>query len=307
MRRPDRLEEHRDNANRTRLRGKVRMAEIANTAQQEYWNTVAGPRWVGLGGFVERRVQRVNDLLLAGSTVIAGERVLEVGCGTGAFTIPLAGAVGERGEVVGVDLSQPMLAGAREQIAQKGLRNVSLLLADAQVHGFEANHFDLITSRFGVMFFADPAAAFRNLLRATRPTGRLCFACWAPLKDNPHWLIAYEVVLRHLGPPAPTPPQAPGPLAFSEPGYVRSFLETAGYSGVRIDRETPEILGATPEEEAEHACIMGPSARLIDEKKPRESVRAVIKREMAEAFRAHMRDGTMLLSSTIFLVTARRP
>ena len=283
------------------------MAEIANTAQQEYWNTIAGPRWVGLGGFVERRVQRVNDLLLARSAVTEGERVLEVGCGTGAFTIPLSEAVGERGEIVGVDLSQPMLAGAREQIAQRGLRNVSLLLADAQAHGFEADRFDLITSRFGVMFFADPVAAFRNLLRATRPAGRLCFACWAPLKDNPHWLIAYEVVLRHLGPPAPTPPHAPGPLAFSEPDYVRSILETAGYDGVRIDRETPYIVGASPEQEAEHACIMGPSARLIDEKKPAEAIRQVIKREMTEAFRAQMQGGNMLLPSSIFLVTARRP
>jgi len=119
---------------------------IANTAQQEYWNTVAGPRWVGFGGLVERCVRAVNDLLLARSAVIPGESVLEISCGTGAATVPFAEAVGERGRVVGVDISEPML-GAR---------------------------FDLIASRFGVMFFVDPAVAFSNLLPAATcgATGR---------------------------------------------------------------------------------------------------------------------------------------
>jgi len=279
---------------------------IANTAQHEYWNTVAGPRWVGLGGFVERRVRAVNDLLLARSAVAVDESVLEIGCGTGAATVPFAEAVGERGRVVGADISEPMLAGARQRIAESGLRNVTLLSVDAQVHRFEAGSFDLITSRFGVMFFADPVAAFRNLLPAARPGGRLCFACWGPLEENRHWLIPYEVALRHLGPPAPTPPHAPGPLAFSEPGYVRSILEKAGFADIEINREAPFIIGSTPEEEAEHACIMGPPARLIDEKKPDEAIRATIRREMTEAFAAYAGGKEMRLPSTVFLVTARR-
>jgi SAM-dependent methyltransferase len=279
----------------------------ANAAQQEYWNTVAGPRWVGLGGFVERRVRAVNDLLLARSAVAPGERVLEIGCGTAAATVPFAEAVGERGQVVGVDISEPMLAGARQRIAESGLRNISLLQADAQTHRFEPNYFDLITSRFGVMFFADPVAAFSNLLPAARPGGRLCFACWASLADNRHWLIPYEVIVRHLGPPAPKPPREPGPMAFSDPDYVRSFLGTAGFDAIEIHRETPDIVGSTPKEEAEHAYIMGPSGRLIDEKKPDEAVRETIRREMTQAFAALARGGEMVLPSTVFLVTARRP
>jgi len=283
------------------------MDNRANAEQQEYWNTVAGPRWVGLGGYVERRVRAVNDLLLARSAVAPGERVLEIGCGTGAATTPFAEAVGERGEVIGVDISEPMLAGARKRIAESGLRNVSLLHTDAQTHRFEPNRFDLITSRFGVMFFADPVAAFTNLLPAVRPGGRLCFACWAALKDNRHWLIPYEVILRHLGPPAPKPPRAPGPMAFSDPDYVRSFLGTAGFDAIEIHRETPYILGSTPQEEAEHACVMGPSGRLIDEKKPDEAVRETIRREMTEAFAAFADGKEMRLPSTVLLVTAQRP
>src|SRR5215831_12366191 len=148
--------------------------DIANTTQHEYWNTVGGPRWIGLGGLVERRNLVFNDLLLERSAVALDEKVLEIGCGTGAATVPLAEAVGERGRVLGVDISEPMLAGARERIAANGLGNVTLVRGDTQVYPFETGCFDLITSRFGVMFFADPVAAFSNLLPAARAGGRLC-------------------------------------------------------------------------------------------------------------------------------------
>jgi SAM-dependent methyltransferase len=284
----------------------VAVNTVANVAQQEYWNTIAGPRWVGLEGFVERRVRAVNDLLLARSRVTAGERVLEIGCGTGAFTVPLAEAVGERGEVLGADISTAMLAQARKRFAETPLRNVTLVEADAQTHQFDPGRFDLITSRFGVMFFADPAAAFGNLLRATRPGGRLCFACWGTLENNRHWLIPYDVVQRHLGPPAPKDPRAPGPMAFADPDYVRSFLGAAGFESIAIHRETPNIIASTPQEEAEHACIMGPSGRLIDEKQPDEATRKRIRAEIEEAFAAALRDGNTPLPSTVLLVMAQR-
>jgi SAM-dependent methyltransferase len=283
------------------------MTEGANAAQQEYWNTIAGPRWVGLEGFVERRVRAVDDPLLTHSHTAAGERVLEIGCGTGAFTVPLAEAVGERGEVLGADISSAMLAGANKRLAESRLRNVTLIEADAQTHQFELRHFDLITSRFGVMFFADPTAAFANLLRAARPEGRLCFACWGALEDNRHWLIPYEVALRHLGPPAPKPPRAPGPMAFADPDYVRSFLRGAGFAAIEIHRETPGIIASTPREEAEHACIIGPSGRLIDEKKPDAATRERIRRDIEEAFAAAVSGGNTRLPSTVLVVTAQRP
>jgi SAM-dependent methyltransferase len=157
------------------------------------------------------------------------------------------------------------------------------------------------------MFFADPVAAFSNLFSAARPGGRLCFVCWGPLKENRHWLIPYEVALRHLGPPAPTPPHAPGPLAFSDRDYVRNILDSAGFADIVIDRETPDIIGSSPEEETEYACTMGPPARLIDEKKPGAALRATIRREMSEAFAAYAPANGTLLPSTVYLVAARRP
>jgi SAM-dependent methyltransferase len=287
----------------------TRVAEetTANAAQREYWNNVAGPRWVGLEGFVERRVRAVNDLLLRHLGAKAGEIALEIGCGTGAFTVPLAEAVGEHGAVVGADISRAMLDGARRRLTETGLRNISLIEADAQIHKFEPGRFDLIASRFGVMFFADPAAAFANLIDAARPAGRLCFACWGSLADNRHWLIPYELALRRLGSPEPQPPRAPGPMAFADPDYVRAFLGTAGFVDVAIDREHPEMFASAPAGEAEFACLMGPVARLIDEKQPDEATRRLIRLEIEEAFADCFKSGNATLSSTVLLVSALRP
>jgi ubiquinone/menaquinone biosynthesis C-methylase UbiE len=159
-------------------------ATDANEAMRHYWNTVAGPRWVASPGFRERRNLESLALLLTCLRLAGGESVLEIGCGTGAVTVPLAEAVGEHGRVVAVDISEPMLGAARQRIEASGVHNVTLLSGDAQVLAFEPAAFDVATSRMGVMFFADPVAAFRNMGGALRPGGRLVFACWAPLAEN---------------------------------------------------------------------------------------------------------------------------
>ena len=141
----------------------------ANAAQRRYWNTVAGPRWVAAPGLRERRNQESTALLLARLGITGGENVLEIGCGTGALTMPLAAAVGDRGRLVAVDISEPMLGVARQRVEERGLHNVKLLLGVAQVFDFEPAAFDLATSRMGVMFFANPTAAFRNIGGALKP------------------------------------------------------------------------------------------------------------------------------------------
>jgi len=278
----------------------------ANARQRRYWNEIAGPRWVAAPGFRERRNQESLALLLARLGHTGGKSVLEIGCGTGALTLPMSEAVGEHGHVVAIDISEPMLGLARQRVAERGLHNVTLQLGDAQVFAFEKAAFDLATSRMGVMFFADPAAAFRNIGTAVKPGGRLVFACWAPLAENRHWLISYDVAERYLGPPAPPPAHDPGPLAFGDPGYVNRVLSAAGFAEVNIDRVHPMIVCGSPEEEARQALMMGPTARLIEEKKPPESIRQKIAQEIEAAFAA-AGSGPLRLPATIFVVAARWP
>ena len=284
------------------------IAAGANAAMQRYWNEVAGPRWVSLAGAQEARNIEVARLLLAEARPAAGEQVLDVGCGTGATAVPLAAAVGPSGHVTGIDISEPMLSVARQRVAAEQQGNLTLLLADAQVHAFRPASFDLLVSRFGVMFFADPVAAFTNLCGAARPGGRLCMAVWAPLADNLHWRIPYEIALRHLGPPAPQPPHAPGPLAFSDPDYFRSVLAAAGFAEIAITPRAFQVIGRSAASEAEHAGLQGPSGRLIDEKQADPATRQAIVGETAAALAAHAgANGELRLPGTVFIATARRP
>jgi SAM-dependent methyltransferase len=227
--------------------------------------------------------------------------VLEIGCGTGALTVPLSAAVGDHGRLVAVDISEPMLRVARQRVEDRGLHNVKLLLGDAQVFEFEPAAFDLATSRMGVMLFANPTVAFRNIGGALKPGGRLTFACWAPLEENRHWLISYDIALRHLGPPVPQPVNVPSPLAFADPDYIRGFLAGAGFAQITVERAHPTIIGGSPEEEAQQALMMGPTARLIEAKKPAELTRQTIAREIEAAFAAEASSGPIRLPATIFV------
>ena len=279
----------------------------ANAAMQRYWNEVAGPRWVGRQAAQEARNVEMLEQLLAAAAPQAGEHVLDIGCGTGVTTIPYARAVGPSGHVTGADIARPMLDAARRRVEEAGLKNVTLLLADAQVHPFAPGAFDLLTSRLGVMFFADPPAAFRNLLRALRPGGRLCMAVWATIDENAHWKIPFEIALRHLGPPAPLPPHAPGPHAFGDRDYLRGILEGAGFVAVAIEARQFQVHGDTPAGMAEHAAQFGLVQRLLDEKRAGDAAHQAIVRDIEAAFAPFATGEGMRLPATFLLVTARRP
>lgn len=283
-------------------------ADAANAEMRRYWNEVAGPRWVARAETQETRNIEVAELLLREAGARPGERVLDVGCGPGATAIPLAAAVAPNGHVTAVDIAEPMLGLLRRRIAERGIANLTALLADAQTHRFEPASFDLLTSRFGVMFFADPVAAFRNLAAALRPGGRLCMAVWPGIADNMHWKIPFEIAVRHVGPPAPKPPHAPGPMAFQDPDYLHGVLEQAGFADVAIARRPFHVIGRSAAAEAEHAGVQGPSGRLLDEKQADPATRRAVIAEAAVALAAHAGpDGTVRLPGTVLLVKAHRP
>jgi SAM-dependent methyltransferase len=278
-----------------------------NAEMGRYWNEVAGPRWVGRQAVQEARNVEMLALLLEAAQAKPGERVLDIGCGTGVTTQPYAEAVGPTGHVTAADISQPMLDAARQRIEAAGLRNVELLLADAQVHPFPPAAFDLLTSRLGVMFFADPVAAFSNLILALRPGGRLCMAVWAPLAENVHWQIPFEIAVRHLGPPAPQSAHAPGPHAFGDRDYLRGILNSAGFADIAITPKHFHVRGGTAAAMAEHVGQFGAVQRLMDEKGADAATREAIIKDAETAFAAYATADGVRLPATFLLVTGHRP
>jgi SAM-dependent methyltransferase len=282
------------------------MPGTANTAMGEYWNSVAGPRWVARAGLQEARNVEVAGLLEREAAPRPGERVLDIGFGTGATTIPFARAVLPGGDVTGVDISEPMLEQAKKNVADAGLANVSLVLADAQVHRFPADSFDLLISRFGVMFFADPVAAFTNLHAGLRRGGRLCMAVWASLDENTHWKIPYEIAVKRLGEPKPVDPREPGPMAFRDPAYLKDILAKAGFAGISVTPRAFHVRGAAAANEAEHAALFGPAWRLMEEKNAPEAARQAIVAEIATALAPYVTADGLRLPGTVLIAKATR-
>jgi SAM-dependent methyltransferase len=216
--------------------------EIANTEQAEHWNSAEeiGP-WVDLQTRYDTMLEPFADLILDAARVASGESVLDVGCGCGATTRAAAEAAAP-GNAVGVDLSAPMLERGREDSEVAGLANVEFIEGDAQVYPFDPDRFDVVISRFGIMFFGDPVAAFSNLRSATRPGGRLAFVCWRPMADNAWLLVPGAALMKYVQFPELADPDAPAMFAFSDPDRVRSVLSGAGWSDVVVEPVETTIL-----------------------------------------------------------------
>ncbi len=208
--------------------------EAANAAQIDYWNATAGQTWARHQAQLDRQIEPLGLEALRALAARPGERVLDVGCGCGQTTLELAERVGAAGAVTGVDISSPMLAIAQARSVPDGAANPRYLECDAQTADLGQGQYDAVFSRFGVMFFSDPVAAFANLRKALTSAGRLAFVCWRPFSEN-LWIRApMEAAQPFLPPSPPMDPTAPGPFAFADPDRVRSILSEAGFSDVTL-------------------------------------------------------------------------
>src|SRR5262245_19307879 len=267
----------------------------------------AGEAWVRMQDRTDALIEPLGRVAIERLGVVAGERILDVGCGCGQTLLQLAERAGPSGQVLGVDISPPMLECARERVA--GQPTIALALGDAQVHAFAPGAFDAVFSRFGVMFFDEPRAAFRNLRAAARPGGRLSFVCWQELAKNPWAARPLEAVMRLL--PESAMPDLlregrPGPFFLSDPARVRAILGDAGWKDVSL--EPVEMLlhlagAVTLDEAVEYSLEIGPAARaMTDAPGTLQPARAAALREALAPFAG---DRGVLMDGAAFVVTAR--
>ncbi len=280
----------------------------ANEEQAEYWGkSVLGAKWLIHEDQLDHLLAPVLGLVLERAELKPGMRVLDIGCGTGASTIASAQEVGRNGRVLAADFSQPFAHRTRERSLDLGLTQVEVECADAQTFGFSEGTQDAVISRFGVMFFEDPVAAFANMANALKPGGQMTFAAWGPLSDNPWFKLPHIAATNQLGQPPKVDRYAPGPLAFHDIEHVTVILSRAGLCDVRGETVSLFLHGPDTLEETAALCMrVGPASRVISHFGASDEDIEAIRTAVAEAFATFASDDGIRIPAAINLFQARR-
>jgi SAM-dependent methyltransferase len=262
------------------------MSEAAtrHAEQLAYWNGPQAEHWVVEQDRLDAMLAPIADVLLTEAVVPAGANVLDIGCGCGATSIALARLVGRSGRVIALDVSGPMLARARERTAALG--NVECVLADAATYAFAPHAADLAISRFGVMFFGEPATAFANVRGALKSDGRVLFACWRTLDENAWAEVPFSAALELVPRPPKPGPEDPGPFSFASRDRVTRILTEAGFQVplfTPLDVPLDLAGGGGLDEAAEQASRIGPASRALTDQPAaiRSAAVAAIRRALA--------------------------
>ena len=280
-------------------------AQQFNEAQREHWNGEDGEFWVRQQDRLDRTLAPILGPLLAFAAPRSGSTVIDVGCGCGATTIELARAVGPSGRAIGLDISEPMLALATTRLRE--FPNATTKLGDAANLPLAGLNAELIVSRFGVMFFGDPVAAFTNLRTALAAGGRVRFACWRPISENPWLQIPLHAVYEYA-PRLPKPdPEEPGPFAFADTDRVTRILTSAGFAAptfTPLDIQMDLASGGTLDDAVKQSSEMGPAKRALTDQS--DDVRATARESIRRALAPYASPSGVTLPGAVWLVAAER-
>jgi SAM-dependent methyltransferase len=273
-----------------------------NREQAALWNDAGGRAWVEMQEIVDRLLAPFGERLIDEAFPGEGGRVADIGCGAGATTLAMARRVGPAGSCIGVDISGPLVEAATARAAAEGFDNVAFIQADAQTHPIDPGSVDAVISRFGVMFFDDPEAAFANIRRPARPGAKLTFIAWRGPAENPFMTLAMRTAAPFL-PALPTPgPDEPGQFAFADPDRVRRILAASGWSDLGV---APLDVPCSIAEADLWAYVtrMGPVGMALRDAD--EPTRTRIGDLLRAAFAPLVRDGAAEFTAACWLVTAR--
>ncbi|MEA1013949.1 class I SAM-dependent methyltransferase [Sphingosinicella sp. LY1275] len=271
-----------------------------NRAQAAHWNARAGRTWAELGDMLDGLFAPFVSLLVDE----IGERasVLDVGCGAGAVTLAAARQGGPARCCLGADISAPLVAAAKDRAVQAALSNAEFVQADAQTYPFAPASFDAIVSRFGVMFFADPVAAFRNLKRAARPRAKLACVAWRSAEENPFMTTAERAAAALLPEWPRRAADGPGQFAFADDARVRRILEHSGWQEIAI-RPLDVTCTMKRQDLRTYAQHMGPLGELLPNLDA--AARAEVLRRVDAAFQPFVDSDAVRFTAACWMVTAR--
>jgi SAM-dependent methyltransferase len=276
-----------------------------NASEREFWSGPSGQSWITHETVQDMLLSEASGAIVARAVPQPGQRVLDIGCGTGALSRAIADRVGAGGHVLSVDISEPLLARATEHA--EGRPEIAMYLGDAQTADWPESGFDMAVSRFGVMFFADPPAAFANIARALRPGGRMVFGAWGPVSDNPWWSVPSRVASERLGQPPKTSPNSPGPMGLADSYWALEQFRLAGLEDVACEKATVALLQpAGVLAAAELATRVGPGARILRMFDGTEDDRLAIRNGIAEAFADYAAEDGARIPAMLHIFTARR-
>lgn len=277
-----------------------------NAEQQEFWTDAAGPTWVAQMDAMDAALAPLLEGVLDRAALAPGEHVLDIGCGAGTSTISAAEQIGDAGHILGVDISATLMAVAAERA--QGRSNIEFQVSDAQTHEFDKAGFDCLISRLGVMFFDDPVAAFVNIAKALRPEGRMIFASWGAIPDNPYFTLPAQVAKSMLGAVPKSDPDAPGPFAFRAPERVEAILQASGFEQIRVE-EVPFVLTAngSAEDVAALMCEIGPAQRALQHYEADGETRSRLIAVLADALKAFETGDGIRIPALINFTSARKP
>lgn len=278
---------------------------VVNREQADAWNGDEGNHWAAHQDRYDAMNEPFTLALLEAAALAPTDEVLDVGCGCG-YTTRAAGRAARRGRAVGVDLSAPMLERARAAAAEEGLGNVTFEQGDAQVHPFPPGAFNAVISQFGIMFFADPIAAFTNIRRALGSGGRLIVVCWQELARNPWVTVPATAALAHVPVPDLGAPGAPGPFSLADPDRLSAVLSGAGFGQIKINPVAgPLKLGRDAADAVGFIAGTRLARTLLDQVDSSTAQRAL--EAVADALHSYQTPDGVMLDGAAWLVTATRP